>query len=325
MSESKSSEWTAAWIEQQRELLRKQAASAAPDLKQAQAGLTQEVRELGEKWRALGQSWLSGLAQHSQQTAQQPGAAPGVDEGVDEGIGAGAGEPFKIGEELLNVWRSAWTTAHDMKQGAASSISDLLARLPPIGLAREHTEAWRDLAAAQVECQRLEQELRTVLMGVQGDALNLLEQRVRERDSKGEQLADYRDLYDLWVDCAEQVYATVAHSGTYCKLQAELGNASMRLRSHQQKVIEHGLKQFDLPTRSELNTVHRQLREQKQRIANLELKLRQATPGRKPSPATAGKTAPQPVRGAKKSRTSKTVASKPSARKNVARKKGRSR
>lgn len=311
MSESKSSEWTAAWIEQQRELLRKQAAPAAPDLKQAQAGLTQEVRELGEKWRALGQSWLSGLAQHSQQTAQQPGAAPGGDEG--------AGEPFRIGEELLNIWRSAWTTADDLKQGATSGIADLLARLPPIGLAREHIGAWRELAAAQVECQRLEKELRTVLMGVQGDALNLLEQRVRERDSKGEPLAGYRDLYDLWVDCAEQVYATVAHSETYCKLQAQLGNASMRLRSHQQKVIEHGLKQFDLPTRSELNTVHRQLREQKQRIANLELKLRQA-PGRKPSPAMAGKAARQPVTGAEKSGARKTV-----ARKTAARKKGRSR
>lgn len=312
MSESKSSEWTAAWIEQQRELLRKQAASAAPDLKQAQAGMTQDVRELGEKWRALGQSWLSGLAQHSKQTAQQTAQQPGA--------ASGAGEPFKIGEELLNTWRSAWATADDLKQGAAGGISDLLAHLPPIGLAREHTEAWRELAAAQVECQRLEQELRTVLMGMQGDALNLLEQRVRERDGKGEALASHRDLYDLWVDCAEQVYATVAHSEAYCKLQARLGNASMRLRSHQQKIIEHGLKQFDLPTRSELNTVHRQLREQKQRIANLELKLRQATPGRKPSPVTAGKAARQPASGTKKGGAGKIM-----AKKTVAKKKGRPR
>lgn len=278
--------------------------------------MTEEVRELGEKWRALGQSYLNGLAQNSQQATQQPGSAD-----ADK-----AGAPFKVGDELLNVWRSTWSTVSDIRQGAVGSISDLLARLPPIGLAREHTEVWRELAAAQAECQRLEQELRAVLLGVQGDALNLLEQRVREHEGKGEAPGSYRDLYDLWVDCAEQVYAKVAHSEAYCKLQAQLGNASMRLRSRQQKVIEHGLKQFDLPTRSELNTVHRQLREQKQRIANLELKLREAgsaTPTRTPSRAPA-KTAARP-QAAKAERSGAEKTEKSGVKKAVARKKGGSR
>lgn len=313
MSESKSSEWTAAWIEQQRELLRKQAASAEADANKAPGGpkvgpeMTEEVRELDEKWRALGQSYLSGLAQHSQ-TAGQPGEAD-----ADK-----AGAHFKIGDELLNVWRSAWTAAGDIQKGAVGSISDLLSRLPPIGLAREHTEAWRELAASQAECQRLEQELRAVLLGVQGDALNLLEQRLSEPERNGEPPASYRDLYDLWVECAEQVYSKVAHSESYCKLQAQLGNASMRLRSRQQKAIEYGLRQFDLPTRSELNTVHRQLREQKQRIADLELKLRRA------GPATSTGKPPQPAKKAMRQRAAagvkKRVAGKP-----VASKKGRSR
>jgi chaperonin cofactor prefoldin len=33
------------------------------------------------------------------------------------------------------------------------------------------------------------------------------------------------------------------------------------------------LKQFDLPTRSELNTVHKQMRELRERIATLEAQL----------------------------------------------------
>lgn len=243
---------------------------------------TQEVRDLAEKWQALGQSYLSGLDQYT----QQPGASAGQ-----------AGAQFKVGQELLNTWRGAWTAAGDAQQAAVDRFAEVLARLPAIGPVREHTETWRELAAAQAECQRLEQELRTVLLGVQSDALNLLQQRVRERDQKNEPLASYRDFYNLWVECAELVYSKVVHSDTYCKLQGELGNASMRLRSHQQKVIERGLKQFDLPTRSELNTVHRQLREQKQQlreqkqqIADLELSLRQASaaPTRK-RPAPAGK------------------------------------
>lgn len=299
MAESKSSDWAAAWIEQQRELLRRQAASAAAGAKQAapkdaqnEPAMTDEVRQLGEKWRELGQSYLSGLAQYA-----QSGGAANTSE---------AGAHFKVGEEMLDLWRGAWSIADDARQGSTSHIADLLARLPPIGLAREHTEAWRELAAAQVECQRIEQELRAVLMRVQSEALNLLEQRVREREQQGNPLPSYRDLYDLWVECAERVYAKVAHSEAYCKLQAQLGNASMRLRSHQQKVIEHGLRQFDLPTRSELNTVHRQLREQKQKIASLEQQLRQASPVKPAGPSShpsARKTARGKAAAAKKGRS----------------------
>ncbi|WP_184334013.1 poly(R)-hydroxyalkanoic acid synthase subunit PhaE [Povalibacter uvarum] len=234
------SPWAAEWIEQQRELLRQRTAAGG-------AGGTEEVRAIGDKWLDLGQSWLQGIADTASQGTQ-----------------SFAG--FQVGEELLDAWKSAWTAAGVTQQSAARAFSDMLGRLPPVGLAREHTEAWRELAAAQAECAQLEQELRGALLGVQRDALDLLEQRVRERK---EPIGGYRDLYNLWVECAEQVFAKVAHSETYGKLQAELGNASMRLRARQQKVVEYGLRQFDLPTRSELNSVHRQIRALKQQVADL--------------------------------------------------------
>jgi class III poly(R)-hydroxyalkanoic acid synthase PhaE subunit len=191
----------------------------------------------------------------------------------------------------------------------------MLGRLPPVGLAREHTEAWRELAAAQAECAHLEQELREALLGVQRDALDLLEQRVREREAP---IAGYRDLYNLWVECAEQVFAKVAHSDTYGRLQAELGNASMRLRVRQQKVIEYGLRQFDLPTRSELNSVHRQIRALKQQLA--ELSSREAKSQSKPQ--TKPQTNSKAKSGAKK------AAAGPKAKKAASKRaatKGRSR
>lgn len=107
---------------------------------------------------------------------------------------------------------------------------------------------------------------------VQSDALSLLEKIIRER--KPEQgINNYRELYDLWVDCGEKVFAQVAHSESYAKLQAQVGNAAIKLRAKQQAVIERGLKYFDLPTRSELNTVHKQMRELRERLATLEAQL----------------------------------------------------
>lgn len=178
--------------------------------------------------------------------------------------------PFKAGEEMLNAWRNAWTVSNALRVGAGKGVADMLAKLPPIGPAREQAAAWRELLAIQAECQRLEQELQTVLLDVQRDTLDLLEQRVRERGAAQQPIASYRELYDLWVDCGEQVYAKLAYSDAYAKLQAQFGNASIQLKARQQQAIEQALKQFDLPTRSELNSVHLQLRQLKQRLAVLE-------------------------------------------------------
>lgn len=233
-------EWAREWIQQQRELLRQRAAAAPPDT-------SGEIRSIADKWLELGQSWIAGAADCAAQ-----------------GMPSFAG--FKVGEEFLDAWKNAWTSADLAQQSASRAVSDMLGRLPPVGLAREHTEAWRELAAAQAECQQLEQELRGMLLGVQREALALLEARVRER---AEPLNSYRDLYNLWVECAEQVFARVAHSEPYGKLQAELGNASMRLRARQQRIIEYMLRQLDLPTRSELNSVHLQLRALRKQMAAL--------------------------------------------------------
>ncbi|HWK75940.1 MAG TPA: poly(R)-hydroxyalkanoic acid synthase subunit PhaE [Povalibacter sp.] len=230
-----------------------------------------ESRAIEEQWQA----WI----EQQRELLNQPASA-------DQPASA-----FKMGEELLSIWRGAWTSASSAQTGAAKGLSDLFAKLPPIGLAREQVAVWQELASIQAECQQLEQELREVLAGVQRKALDLLDEQVRQRRERNEPVATYRELYDLWVDCAEQVFAKVAHSDAYSKLQGELGNATIRLKARQQKVIEYALKQFDLPTRSELNSVHLQLRQLKQKVAALEQRTASATPAAAERPAASARPA----------------------------------
>jgi hypothetical protein len=210
--------------------------------------------------------------------------------------------PPRSFEDLLNSWRGAWSSAAGAQPASATQFADLLGQTPAIGPLREHTETWRAIAAAQAEYQKLEQELRAVMMGVQSDALDLVQERLRERNAGAQPIKDFRELHKLWVECGERVFAKVAHSDAYCKLQAELGNALTRLRAQQQKVIEHALKQFDLPTRSELNTVHRQLRDQKAQLrAHKELLAKfvdrmKAPPATRKAPAKSKKKAPRTSR-----------------------------
>jgi polyhydroxyalkanoate synthesis regulator phasin len=263
-SSNDGSDWIQAWIEQQREQLRRAGmpgAGAASDGEKSTA--SDQYRDLGMRWLEAGQAYLQGWQQFAQRSAG----------------GSAAGEtPLKFGEEMLNAWQGSWLGVASAGEGATRQFADLISRLPAVGLAREQTEAWRELLAAQSEYQHLEQELRTVWSKVQTDALAMLEAAIRERRAKQSAGAapgidDYRELYNLWVECGEKVFAEVAHSESYGKLQAQLGNAAIRLKTRQQAMLERALKQFDLPTRSELNTVHKQMRELRERIAALEAQL----------------------------------------------------
>jgi class III poly(R)-hydroxyalkanoic acid synthase PhaE subunit len=262
---SNGSDWIGAWIEQQREQLRRAGTPGAQSTDQrgeqttdkpGAEGVSGQMRDLGLRWLEAGQSYLQGWQQFAQQ-------------------GSAGAPPLKFGEETLNAMQNAWAGATSAGEGASQQFADLIARLPAVGLAREHTEAWRELMAAQAESQRLQQELRGVWIKVQTDALSMVESLVRERKQAagGAAVNDFRELYDLWVECGEKVFSQVAHSEAYCKLQAQVGNAAIRLRARQQAVMERGLKQLDLPTRSELNTVHKQVRDLRERVATLEAQL----------------------------------------------------
>jgi class III poly(R)-hydroxyalkanoic acid synthase PhaE subunit len=261
-------DWVAAWIVRQREIL------GARSSEQQSEG----ANDLGRRWTQAGQSFIDGLRQFA--TAAPSHAGEQLD-------------PFNVGESLLG----AWTSATAFQSGMAEQLAELFGRLPPIGLAREHTEAWRELAAAHAECKRIEHELRAVIAQVQLDALDLLEKRINERDAASP-IDSFRTLYDLWVECGEHTFSELAHSAAYAKLQAELGNATMRLRSRLQTVLEHGLKQFDLPTRSELNSLHRQVRE-----LRLELEKLTATKRARPKSRQLNRATRKPAKRKAKART----------------------
>jgi class III poly(R)-hydroxyalkanoic acid synthase PhaE subunit len=213
--------------------------------------------------------WIHAWVEQQREQLRRAGS-PG-DQSTDKSGGAETAWGMRW-LEAGQSYLQAWVGAASMGEGASRQFADLLARMPPLGLAREQTETWRELMAAQAECQALEQELRAVWTNVQTEALGLVEKVIRERQPE-QRLNNYRELYDLWIECGEKVFAQVAHSESYAKLQAQVGNAAIKLRAKQQAVIERGLKYFDLPTRSELNTVHKQMRELRERVATLETQL----------------------------------------------------
>jgi hypothetical protein len=68
------------------------------------------------------------------------------------------------------------------------------------------------------------------------------------------------DLYDAWIDCAEGTYAQAAHSERFARLLAELCNISSAFKVERGKLTEQIARHLDLPSRAEVDTLHRQVR-----------------------------------------------------------------
>jgi hypothetical protein len=73
--------------------------------------------------------------------------------------------------------------------------------------------------------------------------------------------AALRRHYETWVECAENAYAEIASSSRYCEDQAALINATVALTAEVRRHADDVAQAFDLPTRAELNVLHRRLEE----------------------------------------------------------------
>ena len=68
-------------------------------------------------------------------------------------------------------------------------------------------------------------------------------------------------LYGLWIECAERAYADTVRKDEFCRLQAELANTATALLLQQRKQAEALARAFGMPTRTEVDALHRRLRE----------------------------------------------------------------
>ena len=68
-------------------------------------------------------------------------------------------------------------------------------------------------------------------------------------------------LYDAWIDCAEEAYGQTAHGEPFAKLLAQLCNILSSFKIERGKLLEALARQLDLPSRAEVDTLHRQVRD----------------------------------------------------------------
>jgi hypothetical protein len=121
-------------------------------------------------------------------------------------------------------------------------------QLPALGPAREHLEMAQKMSDLGQQFQRSYAEFTAHLSGIQQEAMQTL------------QKPGIGAAYDEWIDSAEAAYATLAHGPTFARLLAELINTQSAMKVQRGKLLEYFSRQLDLPTRSEVDSLHQQLR-----------------------------------------------------------------
>jgi len=83
-------------------------------------------------------------------------------------------------------------------------------------------------------------------------------------------------LYEMWVNCAEEAYAATVHREDFSRLQAELANTSAALLAEQRQQAESLVRAFGLPTRTEVDALYAQVKDLRRELAHL-MQTRAAT------------------------------------------------
>lgn len=284
----------AAWLEQQREVLKRLATEQDPARlraalekwwHEAGAQAPAQAQELAARLFDLGQGYLQGLQQFARSASAA--AAP-----RDAGSTAAADAAIPgFGLDLLAAWRNARWGGDAAGFGATSALLapwlEAMARMPAVGAARAYVNDARELARLHAECLQLEEALTLLLQGVQHQALSELQAQVAARSQAGMPIQSFRELYEIWVECGERAYAPVAHGAAFIQLQTDFANRALRMRVLQRRLAERVARALDLPTRSEVNALHLQVRELKRRLARED----DAPLADVPPAATAGKRA----------------------------------
>jgi class III poly(R)-hydroxyalkanoic acid synthase PhaE subunit len=132
---------------------------------------------------------------------------------------------------------------------------------PALGPAREQQESWQKLAAIAARCTQAQTTLASQWNEIIAAALRELGTKISPQLQNGVLPTSMKQIYDVWVESAEAAYSRAAHGAAFMQAQAELSNALSQLRIAQRELMEEWARQFDLPTRAELNSLHQKLRQ----------------------------------------------------------------
>ena len=145
--------------------------------------------------------------------------------------------------------------------------------VPPVGKDREKFElilkCFDDLtvyAAKNTEYQHT-----IYITGM--TAMDKVVERLAQKITSGEEIKQFDEFFDIWIDTSEQSYFKLFQTEEFAKLQGELLDTALNVRSHFFKVMEMHLTDLPIALRSEMDDLYKTVYDLRKTVKKLEKQL----------------------------------------------------
>lgn len=159
--------------------------------------------------------------------------------------------------------------------------------IPSVGYSRETQGQYQHLSRLWLDYQQSMYAYGAEIAKVNREALKLFQKKIAElsdigpvkdgadaaRKTAQKALTSVKDVYDLWVDACEEVYAEFAMSDEYTQLYGNLVNALMALKKQMAVVSDEVFEAMNMPTHKEVNTLHKRVHEARRDHRRMQDKL----------------------------------------------------
>lgn len=154
-------------------------------------------------------------------------------------------------------------------EAAKDTAFDKMSQIPSVGFSREQNTKLLRAFDAFVDLRKAHTKYRTSLSTAMADAIKRTMEKLADIAKQGKSINSVRELNKLWLDVADQVFTEMLASDEHIQLQNEVSGAGLKYRIEMQKVTEMFLKNFNLPTRSELDDTYRTLYQLRKEVKTL--------------------------------------------------------
>jgi class III poly(R)-hydroxyalkanoic acid synthase PhaE subunit len=144
-----------------------------------------------------------------------------------------------------------------MKHDEIRQMTDKFLSIQGVGYTRESQEQFQEGIRLWNEYQKVSQEYNQAWYKVGMEAIEAMRQKILAMAKEGKAVKSLRELYDLWIDCNEEAYASFAHTPEYSRIYGRLTNALMAVKQHGRNIVDEGLGALNVPTHKGINTLQK--------------------------------------------------------------------